>query len=198
MSIAIKGDEITFSEDIFIVSKTDLKGKITYCNDTFIDICGYKEDELIGKPHNIIRHKDMPRVVFKLLWDKIQAGEETALGHDVDDLSHEPVFERLGIFRSRPDPVVVRLAGQPAYSAGGGADVADEQTQRARKPEFAEAFEPLAQERAHGLPAYGLVAVQQHRDEERRPARAGQMDEGRRAEPFGESPAVGLQKSVGQ
>jgi PAS domain S-box-containing protein len=76
MSIAIKGDEITFSEDIFIVSKTDLKGKITYCNDTFIDICGYKEDELIGKPHNIIRHKDMPRVVFKLLWDKIQAGEE--------------------------------------------------------------------------------------------------------------------------
>lgn len=76
MSIVIKGDEITFSEDIFIVSKTDLKGNITYCNDTFIDISGYKEDELIGKPHNILRHKDMPRVVFKLLWDKIQAGEE--------------------------------------------------------------------------------------------------------------------------
>lgn len=76
MSISVKGDEVTFSEDIFIVSKTDIKGNITYCNDTFINICEYKEDELIGKPHNIIRHKDMPRAVFKLLWDKIQAGEE--------------------------------------------------------------------------------------------------------------------------
>ena len=129
---------------------------------------------------------------------QIQAGEEAAPGHDVDDLAHEPMFERLGIFGPWPDPVVVRLAGQTAYPAGGGADVADEQTQRAREPEFAEAFEPFTQERAHGLPAHGLVAVQQHRDEERRSPRTGQMDERRRAEPFGESSAVGLQESVGQ
>jgi PAS domain S-box-containing protein len=76
MSITIKGDEITFSEDMFIVSKTDTRGNITYGNDTFIEISGYSEDELIGAPHNILRHKDMPKVVFKLLWDKIQAGEE--------------------------------------------------------------------------------------------------------------------------
>ncbi len=76
MSIKIKGDEITFNEDMFIVSKTDTKGNITYGNETFIKISGYSEDELIGAPHNILRHKDMPRVVFKLLWDKIQAGEE--------------------------------------------------------------------------------------------------------------------------
>lgn len=56
----------------FIVSKTDLKGNITYCNQTFIDISGYKEAELIGAPHNILRHKDMPKAVFKLLWDRIQ------------------------------------------------------------------------------------------------------------------------------
>jgi len=76
MSITIKGDEITFSDDMFIVSKTDTKGNITYGNETFIKISGYSEDELIGAPHNILRHKDMPKVVFKLLWDKIQAGEE--------------------------------------------------------------------------------------------------------------------------
>jgi len=76
MSIKIKGDEITFSENMFIVSKTDTKGNITYGNETFIEISGYSEDEIIGAPHNILRHKDMPRVVFKLLWDKIQAGEE--------------------------------------------------------------------------------------------------------------------------
>lgn len=76
MSISIKGNEVTFSEDIFIVSKTDTKGNITYCNDTFIDLSEYSEDELIGKPHNIIRHKDMPKFVFKLLWEKIQSGEE--------------------------------------------------------------------------------------------------------------------------
>ncbi len=59
-----------------IVSKTDLKGKITYCNELFIEMSRYKEEELLGKPHNIIRHPDMPRVVFKLLWDTIQAGNE--------------------------------------------------------------------------------------------------------------------------
>lgn len=76
MSITVSGNEITFDENIFIVSKTDTKGNITYCNETFIDISGYTEDELIGAPHNILRHKDMPKAVFKLLWDKIQAGEE--------------------------------------------------------------------------------------------------------------------------
>jgi len=76
MCIKVNGKEITFDENMFIVSKTDTKGRITYCNDTFIDICEYKEEELLGKPHNVIRHQDMPRFVFKLLWNKVQAGEE--------------------------------------------------------------------------------------------------------------------------
>ena len=56
----------------FIVSKTDLKGKITYGNRMFIQMSGYNEDELLESPHNILRHEDMPKLVFQLLWDRIQ------------------------------------------------------------------------------------------------------------------------------
>lgn len=68
--------ERVLAEEDFIVSKTDLKGTITYGNRIFIDISGYSERELLGAPHNILRHPDMPRSVFKLLWDSIQAGRE--------------------------------------------------------------------------------------------------------------------------
>jgi len=63
-------------EDDFIVSKTDLKGRITYVNKIFMEMADYKEEELLGKPHSIIRHQDMPKAVFKLLWDVIQSGDE--------------------------------------------------------------------------------------------------------------------------
>ncbi len=62
--------------DDFIVSKTDLKGLITYCNEIFIKFAKLSEKELLGKPHNIIRHPDMPKVIFKLLWQRIQNKEE--------------------------------------------------------------------------------------------------------------------------
>ena len=68
--------ERVMREDDFIVSKTDLKGLITYGNRTFIEFSGYEESELLGVQHNIIRHPDMPRGVFKLLWDTIQGGRE--------------------------------------------------------------------------------------------------------------------------
>ncbi len=60
----------------FIVSKTDLKGRITYVNKTFMQMGEYSEAELLGKPHNIIRHPKMPKAVFKLLWKMIQNREE--------------------------------------------------------------------------------------------------------------------------
>ena len=63
-------------ENDFIVSKTDKKGRLTYVNKIFMDLAEYDEEELLGKPHNIIRHPDMPKAVFKLLWDRIQAKEE--------------------------------------------------------------------------------------------------------------------------
>jgi len=63
------------AEDV-IVSKTDLRGHLTYVNDTFVDISGYAEQDLLGKAHNVIRHPDMPRAVFALLWETLQRGEE--------------------------------------------------------------------------------------------------------------------------
>lgn len=74
--VSSSGQERTFHQDEIIVSKTDLKGLITYANDVFLRISGYAEAELLGKPHNIVRHPDMPRCVYKLLWDRIQAGGE--------------------------------------------------------------------------------------------------------------------------
>jgi len=64
--------EIFMKEDDLIVSKTDLKGHITYGNEHFIKISNYSEEELLGAPHNILRHEDMPKAVFELLWERIQ------------------------------------------------------------------------------------------------------------------------------
>lgn len=72
----LTGVERRFDDDEFIVSKTDLKGRITYCNRVFAKLAGYSEQELLGAPHSIVRHPDMPRAVFKLLWDTIMAGRE--------------------------------------------------------------------------------------------------------------------------
>ncbi|KEA45330.1 PAS domain-containing protein [Campylobacter mucosalis] len=60
----------------FLVSKTNTKGIITYCNEPFIKIVGAKGSDLVGKPHNIVRHPDMPKVVFKLLWEYIKQKQE--------------------------------------------------------------------------------------------------------------------------
>ena len=68
--------EVFFPEDDLIVSKTDLKGRLTYVNQTFCHIAHYNEAELLGQPHSVIRHPDMPRAVFKLLWDTIAEGRE--------------------------------------------------------------------------------------------------------------------------
>ncbi len=69
-------NEIRMRENDFIVSKTDLKGRITYGNRTFIEFSGYTEAELLGAPHNLIRHPDMPRGVFKFLWDTLEQKRE--------------------------------------------------------------------------------------------------------------------------
>lgn len=68
--------EKVMRESDFIVSQTDLKGRITYGNRIFIEFSGYSESELLGAPHNLIRHPDMPRGVFKYLWDTLAAGQE--------------------------------------------------------------------------------------------------------------------------
>jgi len=67
-------NEIVLDPFKTIMSKTDKKGIIEYANDYFMEISGYKEWELMGKAHNIVRHPDMPKAVFKLLWDNLNAG----------------------------------------------------------------------------------------------------------------------------
>lgn len=68
-------EEINWDKDKTIVSKTDNKGIILYANDTFSKTCEYSKLELIGEPHNIIRHPDMPKVAFKALWDALKQGK---------------------------------------------------------------------------------------------------------------------------
>lgn len=68
--------EITFAPGEVIVSKTDLKGRITYVNRLFMRVSDYPEEKLVGFQHNVIRHPDMPRGAFKHLWDTLARGEE--------------------------------------------------------------------------------------------------------------------------
>lgn len=68
--------ENTFSDDEIIVTKTDLKGRITYVNDIYCKVAEMTEEDAMGQPHSIIRHPDMPRSVFYLLWQTIEAKQE--------------------------------------------------------------------------------------------------------------------------
>jgi len=120
--------ERVMSADELIVSKTDASGRLTYCNRIFIDYAGYSEHELLGQQHNIVRHPDMPRSVFYLLWTTLKSGNEffgyvknmtkdgsyywvianvtpsySGAGTDVKDI--------IGFFsvRRKPDPAKVRV-----------------------------------------------------------------------------------------
>lgn len=68
--------EVSWDKTQTIMSKTDLYGTIEYANEVFVDVCGYEDYELMAQPHNIVRHPDMPKVVFKVLWENIQKGNQ--------------------------------------------------------------------------------------------------------------------------
>ena len=68
-------EEIVLQNNVYIESDTNSRGVISYCNDYFAEISGYSKDELIGQPHSIVRHPDMPKVLFKILWDRIENGQ---------------------------------------------------------------------------------------------------------------------------
>lgn len=69
---------IELDKDRYFISSTDTRGIITSVNPYFQSISGYSADELIGSPHNIVRHPDMPRIVFKMMWDRIKSGKNIA------------------------------------------------------------------------------------------------------------------------
>ena len=75
-TVLILDEEVPFPEGKLIVSRTNLQGIITHCNQSFIEMSGFSEQELIGQPHYILRHPDMPAVAFKDLWDTIQTGKK--------------------------------------------------------------------------------------------------------------------------
>jgi len=124
-------NEVTFDPDEIIVSKTDLKGRITYANRTFSKIAGWSRAELMGEPHSIIRHPDMPRAVFKLLWDRL--GEEKEVFAYVKNMarsgdfywvfahvtpSYDDAGRVVGYHSNRrvPDRRVVREVIEPLYA----------------------------------------------------------------------------------
>jgi PAS domain S-box-containing protein len=122
--------EIVFDHDDLIVSKTDLKGRITYANRVFCKVASYSEKELLGAPHSIVRHPDMPRVVFKFMWDRILEGHEifayvknmAKTGDHYWVFAHiTPTYDMAGNLigfhsnRRAPDPRVVKETIVPLY-----------------------------------------------------------------------------------
>ena len=73
-NLPVTSNELVLTDTTLIVSKTDLQGKLTYVNKDFLDISGFTEAELIGEPHNIVRHPDMPAEAFEDLWRALNAG----------------------------------------------------------------------------------------------------------------------------
>ena len=66
--------EVSWDKTQTIMSKTNARGIIEYANEVFVDVSGYEDYELMGQPHNIIRHPDMPKVIFKVLWENLKKG----------------------------------------------------------------------------------------------------------------------------
>lgn len=74
--VLVKDEEIPFPEGKLIVSRTDLRGIITHCNQAFVEMSGYTEAALLGQPHYILRHPDMPKAIFKDAWETVARGEK--------------------------------------------------------------------------------------------------------------------------
>lgn len=78
INLPVTDSEYLLTDETLIVSKTDLKGKLTYFNNQFVEVSGFSDQELMGKPHNIVRHPDMPPEAFDNLWDTLKAGKPWA------------------------------------------------------------------------------------------------------------------------
>ncbi|GAA0785263.1 methyl-accepting chemotaxis protein [Marinobacterium sediminicola] len=74
-NLPVTDKEKRFSEEQKLISTTDLKGIITHCNDVFVKVSGYTREELIGQPHNLVRHPDMPPAAFQVMWEHLKAGK---------------------------------------------------------------------------------------------------------------------------
>ncbi|SEL75311.1 methyl-accepting chemotaxis protein [Halomonas daqiaonensis] len=121
--------EYPLHEEHFLISRTDLKGRITYVNPAFIEVSGFSREELLGSPHNIVRHPDMPEAAYQNLWDTLAAGESWKGlvknrrkngDHYWVDASVSPIVEEdrlvgYASVRVKPDPIEVDKADK-AYA----------------------------------------------------------------------------------
>ena len=151
----LTGREVTFADEEIIVSKTDLRGIITYANDVFQRIAGYGEAELVGQPHSIVRHPAMPRCVFKLLWDTIQSGQE--------------IFAYVLNRAKNGDEYWVFAHVTPSYDMR-GEHVGYHSNRRVPYPDALAKVKPLyaalcAEERRHSDPATAMAASMQKVEE---------------------------------
>lgn len=122
------GQERSFPEHEIIVSKTDLRGRITYVNDVFCKVGLYEEEEVLGQPHSIVRHPEMPRAVFHLLWQRLLGGEE--------------IFAYVKNLAKNGDHYWVLAHVTPSYSLQGEADGYHSNRRVASRTALAE-IEPL-------------------------------------------------------
>lgn len=125
------GRESPFSEDEIIVTKTDLKGRITYANDVFLRVSRFTSKEVVGQPHSIIRHPDMPRCIFKLLWDTLESRNE--------------IFAYVVNLASNGDHYWVFAHVTPSYD-GSGNVVGYHSMRRKPDPHQVEAVKPIYRE----------------------------------------------------
>ena len=109
-----KDNEIKLSNKRYIVSKTDPKGIIEYGNDYFVEISGYTEEELLGQPHSIIRHPDMPKIVFKMMWDRIKQNQNimAVVKNLAKDGSYYWVVTE---FEAKVDPITNEIISYTAF-----------------------------------------------------------------------------------
>jgi PAS domain S-box-containing protein len=107
-------EEIVLNPKKYILSKTDEKGVIEYGNEYFVEISGYKEEELIGKPHNIIRHPDMPKIVFKFLWQRLQ-NEENIIAVVKNKAKDGRFYWVMTDFEIKKDSMTNQINGYFAY-----------------------------------------------------------------------------------
>lgn len=117
-------NEIKLNPKRYIVSKTDKNGIIEYGNDYFVEISGYSEVELIGKPHSIIRHPDMPKIVFKMMWDRINNAQNimAVVKNLTKDGSYYWVVTE---FEPKIDPITNEIISHTAFRKAAPQNVID-------------------------------------------------------------------------
>jgi PAS domain S-box-containing protein len=119
-----RDNEIKLNTKRYIVSKTDTQGIIEYGNDYFVEISGYSEEELIGRPHSLIRHPDMPKIVFKMMWDRINKAQNimAVVKNLAKDGSYYWVITE---FEPKVDPITNEIISHTAFRKAAPAKVVE-------------------------------------------------------------------------